>query len=156
MLESENIRQRFGLSLHHFGVVAADLETGSRIYRALGYRAVTEAIEDPVQGVTVQFFQLGDKTPVEIIVPGGPQSPVSSFLEKQGGGLHHLCFETSDLDGLLAYARTKRAFITRRPEPATAFEGRRIAFVYWENTLTEFVEAAGADAPIDEQTGEVG
>jgi 4-hydroxyphenylpyruvate dioxygenase-like putative hemolysin len=35
---------------------------------------------------------------IELIEPSDDHSPVSNFLKKQGGGLHHICFEVEDLE----------------------------------------------------------
>ncbi len=126
--------------LHHIGIVARDFASGTAIYRALGYQPVTAVIEDPGQQVFVQFWRLREEVPLEIIVPAADDSPVSGFLEKTGGGLYHLCFASPDLEATLEFVRTRRGIVVRPPIPAAAFQGRRVAFVYWQHALVEFVE----------------
>ncbi len=130
--------------LHHIGIAAADFETGTAMYRALGYRPITGVIEDPAQQVFVQFWQLAGEVPLEIIVPATETSPVSNFLRKTGGGLYHLCFATGDLEASLEFVRDHRGLVVRPPVPAVAFGGSRIAFVYWHHNLVEFVENPAA------------
>lgn len=97
--------------------------------------------DDPIQQVRVTFLSTGaDGTLVELVEPAGEKSPVSSFLAR-GGGLHHLCYEVADLDTHLAHMRTLRSTVVRKPQPAVAFGGRRIAWVYTaEKLLVEFLE----------------
>lgn len=65
------------------------------------------------------------------------------FLKK-GGGLHHLCYETANLDRQLESARACGGLVTRMPLPAIAFGGRRIAWVYTRNKLLiEYLERQG-------------
>ncbi len=129
-----------GLRLHHLGVAATSLDEGTALYRALGYRAVSPVVEDPHQGVRVQFWQLGTEVLVEVVAPGGPGSPVDGFLGKTGGGVYHLCYECADLERTLDWIRSHQGLTVRPPLPAAALEGRRVAFVYWHRALVEFLE----------------
>ena len=61
---------------------------------------------------------------------------------KKGGGLHHLCYEVEDCEKALAAMRQRSAMIVRRPQPAVAFAGRRIAWMLTaEKLLIELLEA---------------
>jgi len=76
------------------------------------------------------------------VEPVDERSPVNAFL-KRGGGMHHLCYEIQDLDEQLQLSRTTGCLIVRRPAPAAAFEGRRIAWVITpERLLIEYLERA--------------
>ena len=74
---------------------------------------------DILRKVCVNFFRV--HTPqdalIEWVDPGGPQSPVSSLLER-GGGLHHLCYQVKDLDSHLGFRRAVGSIIIRPPVPA--------------------------------------
>ena len=43
------------------------------------------------------FFPI-EGTQIELIHPLNTESPVQKLLDKRGGGLHHICFETDALD----------------------------------------------------------
>ncbi len=63
------------------------------------------------------------------------------FLEEHEGGLHHLCYEVADLEQELADFRLRGAVIAKRPKPAAAFAGRRIAWLITaEKLLVELLE----------------
>ncbi len=96
---------------------------------------------DPIQRVKVAFLSMpGTDVQMELVEPAGEQSPVQAFLEK-GGGLHHLCYEVEDCDQALSALRQRNAMIVRRPKPAVAFKGRRIAWVVSaEKLLIELLE----------------
>ena len=75
-----------------------------------------------------------------MLEPHGDNSPVAKFLAK-GGGLYHLCFEIDNLDEHLETLQQQGAFIIKPPTPATAFQGRRVAFVLMpDKDLVEFIE----------------
>ena len=97
---------------------------------------------DPLQKVYVTFFHGHNQADplLELVEPGGPDSPVSKFAER-GGGLHHLCYEVRDLEGHLQFCRSVGIRVIRPPVPAVAFGGRRIAWGITRNRLlTEFLE----------------
>ena len=52
----------------------------------------------PEAGTSTAFFPIGN-TSIELIHPMNDDSPVRKFLDKKGGGLHHICFRTDDLVG---------------------------------------------------------
>lgn len=131
--------------LHHLGYVVASVrESSSGFIESLGAKADSAIIHDPLQKVFVQFLRMPaqDEVRIELVSPVGPDSPVRAFLEK-GGGLHHICYEVSDLEQAIAEARSRKCLLVRSPKPAAAFDGRRIAWVITpEKLLIEYLEAA--------------
>lgn len=88
------------IRLDHIGFVTKDIESLAGVFKALGIGDITEPIENPSQKVAASFANVGDKEDVyvEILEPTRDDSPISKFLEKQGGGLHHLCFEVDNIE----------------------------------------------------------
>lgn len=79
---------------------------------------------------------------IELVEPAAEKSPVTAFLAR-GGGLHHVCYEVDDLEGHIRFMREQRAAVLRAPQPAVAFQGRRIAWVLTrEKLLVELLERA--------------
>jgi methylmalonyl-CoA/ethylmalonyl-CoA epimerase len=91
--------------------------------------------------VKVAFFSTpASEAQLELVEPAGTDAPVRAFLEK-GGGLHHLCYEVEDCEAALRAIREQRGMIVKRPNPAVAFGGRRIAWALTaEKLLLEFLE----------------
>jgi methylmalonyl-CoA/ethylmalonyl-CoA epimerase len=100
-----------------------------------------EIFHDPIQKVKVTFLSMpGTETQMELVEPAAEQSPVRAFLEK-GGGLHHLCYEVTDCEQVIAGMRRRGSMLVKRPRPAVAFEGRKIAWVLTaEKLLIELLE----------------
>lgn len=132
-----------GRRFHHVGfVVAAITPVIENFCRALGGKDWSETLHDPVQKVRVAFIypQKQDDPSLELVEPAGPGSPVQDFLTN-GGGLHHVCYEVDDLDWTVRGARGRGMVMIRRPQPAVAFGGRRIAwFVSRDKLLIECLE----------------
>lgn len=134
------------LRLHHVGYVVASIEQAMPGFvRSLAARWDERIIHDPLQKVKVAFLTTRVEDPqIELVEPAGEDSPVLRFLE-QGGGLHHVCYEVEDLEKELADFRSRGAVIAKRPKPAVAFGGRRIAWVITaEKLLVELLEAVSS------------
>jgi len=129
--------------LHHIGFVLASIQESAESFaRSLGATWDGNIIFDPLQKVRVTFLHgahISDSL-IELVEPGGPDSPVSRFLER-GGGLHHLCYEVDDLEAHLDYCKSVGIMVIRQPVPAVAFRGRRIAWALTKKRLLlEFLE----------------
>lgn len=82
---------------------------------------------------------------IELVEPVGENSPVWRFLQQQGGGLHHVCYEVADITGQLEYMQSIGATVLRRPRPATAFGNRLISWVMTpDKVLIEYLEDVDA------------
>jgi len=131
------------LRLHHVGFVVASIEAAAPGFaRSMGAEWDGQIIHDPLQKVRVIFLttRAGDPQ-IELIEPAGEDSPVLRFLQEKGGGLNHVCYEVDDLEKELAEFRSRGAIIAKRPKPAVAFGGRRIAWVVTaEKLLVELLE----------------
>lgn len=127
--------------LHHVGIVVNDIRKTAQLYgRLLGLALVTDIVVDETQRVKVAFLDVGNGVTLELVEPLTSDSPVAKFLNR-GGGLHHLCYEVDDIDRAVEAASVQGAIVICKPVPATAFDGRRIAFVYApDKSLVEFVE----------------
>lgn len=133
-----------GLRLHHWGFVVADLRASAAGFvNSLGAVWDGAVYEDPHQRVTVTFLTAGEGPALELVEPAREDSPVSRFLRERGGGLHHVCYEVADLEAGIADMRARGAALAKRPLPAVAFAGRRIAWVITrEKLLVELLEKA--------------
>lgn len=125
-------------TLHHLGFVVASISAVAEEF-ALSISALWdgEITHDPIQRVRVTFLTPLDlRNPVfELIEPASDVSPVSNFLKKHRGGLHHVCYEIDDLEAGLRDARSAGLVIMAEPAPAVAFAGRRIAWICSKHRL---------------------
>jgi methylmalonyl-CoA/ethylmalonyl-CoA epimerase len=139
----ESLPPRDQVKLHHIGFVVSSIQESSQSFiLALGANWDENIVFDPIQKVRVAFFQGRNPSDplIELVEPGGPDSPVSRFVER-GGGLHHLCYEVENMESHLAFCKSAGTIIIRQPVPAVAFGGRRIAWaVTKKKLLLEFLE----------------
>ena len=104
--------------------------------------SISEVSDDEIQRARVIFLDLppDGAMKLELVEPLGTDSPVTGFAQK-GGGLHHICFEVDDLEEQIDTMKGLKAMLIRRPQPATAFGGRRIAWMLTrDKLLVEYLE----------------
>jgi methylmalonyl-CoA/ethylmalonyl-CoA epimerase len=82
----------------------------------------------PEQKVNVAFFKINDVF-IELLEPTGPDSPISAFIEKKGGGLHHLALEVDDIQGEIGRLQGKNVQMLDQ-EPRRGAHHARIAFAH--------------------------
>ena len=83
--------------LNHVAIAVKDAEKAARIYGAAFGADISEAVPLPEHGVITVFVTLPN-TKIEFIQPLGEASPIAKFLERNAdGGIHHVCYEVSDI-----------------------------------------------------------
>lgn len=94
---------------------------------ALGLENVhTEVVED--QKVRVAMLPIGESR-VELLEPTSDDSPISKFLKKRGGGIHHIAVEVEDIRASLARLKAQGMQLIDE-EPRIGAEGCLVAFVH--------------------------
>ena len=128
--------------INHLAIAVPDLEQALGFWRdGLGLE-VTHAAREEGQGVDVAFMPVGEAA-VELISPIGDEGGVARYIEKRGGGIHHLCLEVDDLDAAIERMRVQGIRLTA-DEPYVNTAGRRLIFVHPASTggvLLELYEA---------------
>jgi methylmalonyl-CoA/ethylmalonyl-CoA epimerase len=90
--------------IHHVGIVVPGLAAAHEFWRdTLGLPLLREA-EIPDQGVRASLLAAGESE-IELLEPTSADTGVARFLERRGGGLHHVCLEAPDVDAALGGLR---------------------------------------------------
>lgn len=128
--------------LNHIGIAVQSIEEARPLYeQALGlpFQGIEEV---PSQKVRVAFFGCGEVR-IELLEPTAVDSPIAVALAKRGPGLHHLAYETDDIEVELARLSEQGVrLIDESPRPGA--HGTRIAFLHPKGTgkvLTELTQA---------------
>jgi methylmalonyl-CoA epimerase len=127
----------------HIAVAVRSVDDASRFFeQVLGLkRERTEVV--PTEKAKVAFFPLGD-TEIELVEGTEKGNPLEKFLEKRGEGVHHICLEVENLDGVMGQLR--RAGVPLLDEtPRPGADGTRVVFIHPKGAhgiLIELVERA--------------
>lgn len=129
------------IALDHIAIAVPDLEAAIRRFvDDLGLRLA--GTEDVVAAQTRTAFLPVPGTQIELIHPLDGQGPVATYLEKRGGGLHHLAFRTDDIEADMLRLR-ERGYQLLSEAPKPGAHGTRTVFVHPRSTggvLIELVE----------------
>lgn len=84
------------VGLDHIAIAVPEMEAA--IQRFMNDFGISFAgVEDVPEAQTSTAFFPIKGTQIELIHPLNGGGPVQGFLEKRGGGLHHICFKTDDI-----------------------------------------------------------
>jgi LAO/AO transport system kinase len=118
------------VALDHLGIAVANLEQAVAFYESLGL-AVAHRETVAQEKVRVAMLPAGDSR-IELLEPSAPDSPISKFLEKRGGGLHHVALRVPDLAAAVERLRASGARLLNEPRPGAG--GHLYVFVHPAST----------------------
>lgn len=129
------------MKINHLGIATNGIDEALKFWAdALGLENVhTETVDD--QKVRVAMLPIGESR-IELLEPTSEDSPISKFLAKRGGGIHHIAVEVDDIEAALAKLKSEGARLIDE-QPRIGAEGCLVAFVHPSSTngvLLELVQ----------------
>lgn len=131
------------MKINHLGIATKGIDEALKFWSdALGLENVhAEVVED--QKVRVAMLPIGESR-IELLEPTSEDSPISKFLEKRGGGIHHIAVEVENIESALNELRDKGMRLIDEA-PRVGAEGCLVAFVHPSSTggvLLELVQTS--------------
>jgi methylmalonyl-CoA/ethylmalonyl-CoA epimerase len=129
--------------IDHIGVAVEDLDAAIELYRdSFGMR---EQHRETIAAFDVEavLLEVGDGH-VELLKPLSADGPLGKFLEKNGPGIHHVAYQTDDINAALEQVRAAGLELIDE-QPRTGIRGSSVVFLQPKGTagvLTELVEPA--------------
>lgn len=124
--------------IDHIAILVEDLQQPLSFWRdALGLE-MTHMTDVPAEMAEIAFLPIGSSE-VELVHPTTSDSGLARFLEKRGPGMHHVCLEVDDIDGMLAQLKVKGIQLINE-EARTGVGGKRYAFVHPKSANGVMVE----------------
>ncbi len=128
------------LPLDHVAIAVSSISEASDLYQRVAGHICSEAETLEAQGVRVSFCGA-----VELLEPLGADTTVGRFLARNGPGLHHIAYRTTDLAAELQRLREEGVeLIDVQPRPGA--RGHLVAFLHPRSTggiLIELVQHGG-------------
>lgn len=129
------------MKINHLGIATKNIDEALKFWQdALGLENVhSETVAD--QKVRIAMLPIGE-TNIELLEPTSADSPISKFLEKRGGGIHHIAVEVEDIQQTLRQLKTAGAKLIDET-PRTGADNCLIAFVHPQSSngvLLELVQ----------------
>lgn len=129
------------MKIDHLGIATREINEALKFWQdALGLENIhTEEVAE--QKVLTAMLPIGD-TRIELLEPTSEDSPISKFLEKRGGGIHHIAVAVENIEESLAKLKEQGVRLIDE-SPKIGAGGCLIAFVHPSSTngvLLELVQ----------------
>ena len=126
--------------VNHIAIAVPDLAVATASYRDTLGAKVSQAQALPEHGVTVVFVEL-ENTKVELLEPLGEASPIAAFLDKNpAGGMHHICYEVSDILAARDQLSASGARVLGSGEPKIGAHGKPVLFLHPKDFFGTLIE----------------
>lgn len=124
--------------VRHIGIAVKDSEAAIKLFSSLFEAKHFETTVSEEHGLKLTFFQVAGVN-VELLEPIRGDVTVAKFLESKGEGFHHIAFEVTDIQKVLA--DLKKAGVKLIDEaPRRGAHGNLIAFVHPSSTHGVLIE----------------
>jgi methylmalonyl-CoA/ethylmalonyl-CoA epimerase len=138
-------QQFFMQHIEHIGIAVKNLAASNALFAQLLNTAPykTETVES--EGVTTSFFRTNagegqsGQTKIELLEATRPDSPIATFLEKRGEGIHHIAFAVSDIRAEMARLQAE-GFTLLNAEPKPGADNKLVCFLHPKGTGGVLVE----------------
>ena len=125
-------------NINHVAIVVDDMEKSLAFWRdALGIE-LHELRDVPAEKSQVAFLPVAGAE-IELVKPTSDDSGLAKYLAKRGPGMHHVCLEVDDIEGMMAQLKARGIRLINE-EPRIAADGKRYAFIHPESTSGVLVE----------------
>src|ERR1044072_4804270 len=116
------------MKIDHWATATREINEALKFWQdALGLENIhTEEVAE--QKVLTAMLPIGD-TRIELLEPTSPDSLISKFLEKRGGGIHHIAVEVENIEESLAKLKAQGVKLIDET-PKSGAGGCLIAFVH--------------------------
>ena len=127
-------------SLDHVAIVVPDTDEALKIWRdRVGLTVLySEVVNNGALRLT--HLDLGN-THLQLVQPLKPDHPLHAWLQKNGAGLHHLCFRVDDVQE--AFAELPQQGLGVAPASHQGTQGKRALFLDKSSTQNVQLEVTG-------------
>ncbi|MEQ8516878.1 MAG: methylmalonyl-CoA epimerase [Chromatocurvus sp.] len=115
-------------ALDHIAIAVPDFEGAIKRFME-DFGLPFDGTEDVADAKTSTAFFPLPPTQIELVHPLNGEGPIAGYLEKRGGGLHHLCFRSDNIVEDVERLRAKGyRFLSDAPSPGA--HGSQVIFIH--------------------------
>ena len=115
-------------ALDHIAIAVPDLEKSIKRFME-DFGLDFEGREDVEAAKTSTAFFPLPPTSIELVHPLNGEGAIAVYLEKKGGGLHHLCFRSDNIEEDVARLKDK-GYQFLGDEPTPGAHGSKVIFIH--------------------------
>ena len=115
-------------ALDHIAIAVPNFEAAIKRFME-DFGLPFEGTEDVHAAKTSTAFFPLPPTNIELVHPLNGEGPIATYLEKRGGGIHHLCFRSDNiLDDIERLKAKGYQFLSDSPSPGA--HGSQVIFIH--------------------------
>ena len=126
------------MNLSHIGIAVKSLETSVPVFEKIFNVKASEAEFVEMQKVNVRKIHL-ENCDIELLEGTDQESPISKFIEKRGEGIHHVSFNTENIQGALDKIKSEGIKLINE-NPVTGADDMLVAFLHPKSTNGVLIE----------------
>jgi len=124
--------------IEHLGIEVESFEKSIKMYESLLGTSCYKLEYVESEGVKTAFLQIGESK-IELLEATNSDSPIAKFLSKKGKGIHHIAFETDNIEDEIERL-IAQGFELIHQTPKDGADNKRIAFLHPKSTDGILVE----------------
>jgi len=124
--------------IEHLGIAVDSIEESLKMYESLLGTSCYKLESVESEGVKTAFLQIGESK-IELLEATNSDSPIAKFLSKKGKGIHHIAFETDNIEDEIERL-IAQGFELIHQTPKDGADNKRIAFLHPKSTDGILVE----------------
>ena len=124
--------------IEHLGIAVESIQESLKVYEALLGTSCYKLEEVESEGVKTAFLQIGESK-IELLEATNSESPIAKFLGKKGKGIHHIAFDTDNIEEDLERLKNE-GFELIHQSPKDGADNKIIAFLHPKSTDGILVE----------------
>jgi methylmalonyl-CoA/ethylmalonyl-CoA epimerase len=124
--------------IDHIAILVDNLDAAVNFWRDVLGLELSEIQDIPVEQAQIAFLPTGDSE-IELVQPTTTDSGLARYLDKRGPGMHHICLEVENIEGVLSHLK-KQGIELINEEPRLGQGGRKYAFIHPKSAFGVMVE----------------
>ncbi|MDN3723052.1 methylmalonyl-CoA epimerase [Aequorivita sp. SDUM287046] len=124
--------------IEHIGIAVRNISEANKIYETLLGVAPYKNEEVESEGVQTSFFRCGESK-IELLEATNPDSPIATFIEKRGEGIHHIAFSVTDINAAMKRLQ-KEGFVLLNETPKIGADNKLVVFLHPKSSHGVLVE----------------
>lgn len=118
------------MQINHIGYAVKSISKAIENLAYLGFE-FGDVIEDTDRNILIAFGKHSGYV-IELVSPisNDKESPIDGVIKKNGSTVYHICYESDNIKEDVKMLEKKQFKIIKPLEPAIAFSGRQVVFLY--------------------------
>jgi methylmalonyl-CoA/ethylmalonyl-CoA epimerase len=126
------------LKTEHIGIAVKELKVSVPLFEKLLNTTCYKTETVTGEKVNTAFFRQGD-TKIELLESTDPHGVIARFIEKKGEGIHHIAFETDNIEAEMKRLQNE-GFVLLNDTPKPGADNKLVCFLHPKGTNGVLIE----------------